>query len=402
MKRAIFFVLSVGFVYAGIAFSFGRIDLRVRGEVFSEEGGRHFRDYSGVINVHSERSSGSGTYSDIHEAANAAGLDFIVITDTNDFDVPLERESYLNDTLLLVGAEYSFVDSRLMILNFSEPRQLKGRGHSQVIFNERLSRAESSEGDGFLILSHPFKPGFQMPNPLPVGLNGLEILNLESVWQLAWINKRSSFLWALFLYPINVEWSFSRLFASYTHPEMGLWNEENLKRPLVGYAGADADSNTRMPWGIWKFPSYQTYFSILRNHLLLESDLTGNLENDRKKIMSALEKGQFYVSLDLIGNAKGFETYLVGKDSKLHPLGSRLVADQVESIVVDLAEKPKTEFKVILYRDGEPVMSSDSLRTEMQVHSKGVYRAMVQIKMNFPFEEPRWMNWIITNHFYLN
>ena len=402
MRRLLLALLILGFGYVSIAFIFGRVDLKVRNELKTKPSPRKYHDYAGVINVHSSRSSGSASISEIHQAASDAKLDFVVVTDINDFEPPVDKESYLDDTLLLVGGEYSYIDSRLINFNFTSTDHLQGPGRSQVIFADLLDKTERPKDTGFLVLAHPNKPGYEMQTPLPPGLNGIEIYNQKSIWQLAWLKKRSSFLWALFLYPINMEWSFTRLFASYTNPELGIWEKENLSRPLVGFAGADADSNTRLPWGSWQFPSYQTYFSILRNHVLIESELTGDTESDSKKIIDALENGQFYISLDLIGEATGFEAYVLNKKDLRHPIGSEIETTFADKLVVDLGTKPETEFRVIIFKNGEQIVRSNSLKTEMIIHNEGVYRAIVQVKLDFPFEGTRWVNWVVTNHFYLN
>ena len=404
MRKLLLVLMALGFGYVSIAFIFGRVDLKVRNELKTKPTPRKYHDYAGVLNVHSNRSNGSATIAEIHQAASNAKLDYIILTDTNDFEPPVNNEAYLDDTLLLIGGEYSYIDSRLINLNFTDTEHLQGPGRSQVIFADLLDKTKEDRPDetGFLLLAHPNKPGYEMEAPLPLGMDGVEIYNQKSIWQLAWLNKRSSFLWALFLYPINMEWSFTRLFASYTNPELALWEKENLKRPLVGFAGADADSNTRLPWGSWQFPSYETYFSILRNHVLIESELTGDTESDSKKILGALEKGQFYISLDLIGNAEGFEAYVLAKDTTLYPIGSRVDLNKADKLIVDLGTKPEVEFRVIIFKNGERILSSNSLKTEMIIHSEGIYRAIVQVKLEFPFEGERWVNWVVTNHFYLN
>ena len=60
----------------------------------------------GAIHVHSQRSDGGGTLDDIAEEANAAGLDFVVVTDHGDGTVGT-RATYYDDLLLVEGAEIS-------------------------------------------------------------------------------------------------------------------------------------------------------------------------------------------------------------------------------------------------------------------------------------------------------
>lgn len=402
LRNIAIFVLSIAFLYVGIAVVFGRVDLSVRAPTIAPYGHRNFYDYRGVINVQSITSSGSGSFEDIARSATLAGLDFLIITDLNDFNPPLERQTYIENVLMMVGGEYSFVDSRLLNIGFQTTEHLQGPGRSQIIFSDLLSRHDRKDEFGFFIMAHPSKSGRELPNPIPAGLDGIELFNLKSVWQSSWLNKRSSFIWALFLYPINIQWSFTRLFVAYQNPEISNWDQVNAERPFIGFAGAEADAKTRSPFGgYWKIPSYQVYFSIMRNHILIKSELTGNVEQDRQKVLDALKSGSFYMSLDLIGDTTGFESYLIDKKKKILPLGTKTKLADIESFVVDLPERPLTDFEVIIYRNGEKMLSSDSLRTELTIHTAGSYRAVVRVRVDFPFEGKKWVNWILTNPVYI-
>ena len=402
VRKFILLILFIGFFYVSVAWIFGRVDLQVRPDIVSTYAHRNFYDYSGVINIQSSQSTGSGTAEDIAQAAENVKLEFVVITDANDFSADPGRQGYINDVLVLRGGEYSFVDSRLLNMGYKTKDHLQGPGRAQVVLADLLSQKERDEKYGFFVLAHPQKPGYSLPDPLPENLNGIEVFNLKSIWESAWINKRSSFLWALFLYPINMRWSFTRLYTSYQRPEIGIWDAANRKRKLIGFAGADANARARSPLGgEWRIPSYETSFSVLRNHILIKSELTGNFEQDQQKVFQALRDGSFYISLDLIGDPKGFESYLVDKGGKIHGLGSQVSLKSAKKIMVDLPEKPMKEFEVVIYRDGEKMMSSNSLNTEMDLHLPGAYRITVRVKLHFPFEGSRWVDWILTNPFFI-
>jgi hypothetical protein len=72
---------------------------------------------------------------------------------------------------------------------------------------------------------------------------------------------------------------------------------------------------------------------------------------------------------------------------------------KAKQLVIDLPEKPMKDFEVVIYRDGEKMMSSNSLTTRMDIHVPGSYRAVVRVKLDFPFEGSRWIDWILTNPF---
>src|SRR5262245_29108839 len=97
LKKFILFVLALGFFYVSVAWVFGRVDLQVRPELVAPYGHRNFYDYSGVINIQSVRSTGTGTLEDIAQAARNVKLDFVVVTDLNDFENELTTQGYVND-----------------------------------------------------------------------------------------------------------------------------------------------------------------------------------------------------------------------------------------------------------------------------------------------------------------
>jgi hypothetical protein len=402
MRGLVLSILSVSCVYVGIAWIFGRIDINVRSPIVAKYSSKHFFDYAGTLNVHSEKSTGTGGWSEIAAQAKAAGLDFIVLTDSNDFTPPLQKQGYIDDVLIIVGGEYGFVDYSLLNFGFENTNHLKGRGRSEVVFNEILSTKKSSPSEGVFVLAHPFKPGYQRPDPFPLGLDGIEIYNLKSIWQNAWLNKRSTFLWALFLYPISVEWAFTRIFVTYQRPEFGYWDQVARHQKVLGYAGADADARAKMPWGRpLAIPSYQTSFSILKNHVLLRSELTGSGDQDRGKILQALKSGSFYMSFDLIGDPTGFECYVLTKEGRIISMGESVSSSLGAKLVVELPEKPLKDFEVIVTKDGQTLLTSTSLKTEVDISTPGTYRASVRVRLQFPFEGRRWVDWITTNPFWI-
>ncbi|HQE98760.1 MAG TPA: PHP domain-containing protein, partial [Anaerolineae bacterium] len=63
----------------------------------------NYREYAGNLHIHSVYSDGSGRHAEIAEAAAAAGLNFVIVTDHN---VRVEGlEGYYGRVLLLIGEE---------------------------------------------------------------------------------------------------------------------------------------------------------------------------------------------------------------------------------------------------------------------------------------------------------
>jgi hypothetical protein len=184
--------------------------------------------------------------------------------------------------------------------------------------------------------------------------------------------------------------------------ELNLWDQLSITRPTVGMAGAEATARTISLGSLHvRFPSYQRSFSLLSNHVVLRSELTGEAEGDRRKILKALSDGQFYFSIDVLGNPKGFAAF-IQEGQKVIPMGGKLKYSPGMKIVVHLPQKPKVPFETKFIKDGQEQMASNSVDTEYELHGKGVYRVIVRVFPTLTLPDgQRWMTWIYSNPFYV-
>lgn len=361
-----------------------------------------YYDYSGIINVHTNLSTGSASYTSIVNAAEETGLDFIYFTDHNLFDPPKEFEGYHDSVLAFVGGEYSYLNTRLLNIGASHKKHLLGLGRSQAIFADLLSQEITDEEVGGFILAHPLKPGYQWAGAFPPGLAGIELVNLKEIWRTAWTKNPISFLWTLFIYPFNPELAYIRLFD----PPVELtryWDQLNQEQKVIGFSGADAEAQIKTPLGhMLNFPSYEVLFNIMRNHVLLASELTGNAKSDGEKISAALLKGQFYMSLDIMADPSGFNAVVINKEGQEFMMGSEIPWEEGLSIDVHLPQKPKVPFETIVIKDGSPIVLSNSQNSSFILHGPGVYRIVVRVIPTFPLPDgKKWIEWIYTNPFYI-
>ena len=51
----------------------------------------------------------------------------------------------------------------------------------------------------------------------------------------------------------------------------------------MGIVGSDAEANTKF---LGRISGYETIFSIVKNHILLEAELTGELKNDKEEVIN--------------------------------------------------------------------------------------------------------------------
>lgn len=359
-------------------------------------------DYKGVVNVHSEMSSGSGSIADIVKAAQETSLDFIIINDLNVFDKPKEHEGYYNDLMVLVDAEYGYLNSRLLNFGSNVKWEMTGPGDSQVMFTDILNRKEKDPKEGLFFVAHPFKKDYEWSGEIPPGLDGLEVINLKKIWQHSWLYQRASFLWTILIYPFNPRLAMIRLFE-YPSQELNLWDQVSKTRKFTGIAGSDAEAKIKLFDAVnVQFPSYPTLFSIVSNHVLLNSELTGQFARDQEKILRALKLGQFYLSLDLLANPKGFVAVLKTANHQVHPMGTEIKIEKGQKIFVQIPKRPLVPFEIALYRDGEKVMAANETSAEYAVDKPGVYRVMVRVIPTFPIPDgKRWIPWIFSNPFYI-
>lgn len=360
-----------------------------------------YYDYKGVTHVHTLRSSGSGTPGEVIQAAKDADLDYLILTDLNDFsDIP-RNENYDGRLLVMVSGEYSYLDSHLLYYDVPTERPITGIGQAQIIFNDLLSQTSRSKDEGFLILAHPFKTRYQWSGGSPDGLDGVEIINLLALWERSWFTSKFSTIWSVLIYPFNPQLALYRLYDE-PDEEIEFWEKLNRKRRSIGIAGTDATAKAvTFTNQYFKIPTYLEMFKLVSNHILLPSELTGNWSSDRKKVYGALKAGQFYFALDTLADPKGFFAEMTRRDQKFLMGSNVKLADDLK-LYVHLPRKPNVPFEVVVIKDGQRFMTSNSQSTTINIHTPGVYRVVVRVIPTFPLPDGRrWMSWIYTNPFYV-
>ena len=385
------FLVPTGFIFLYLIYGLylAQYDVAILPEDLVAENPRGFLDYKGVTNVQ------GGDLNEITGAAQAAGLDFISITDLNVFDRNQSQAGYHGNLLVMMDGEYSYLNSRLLNIGATTTHHLQGVGRSQVLFADLLSREQKDPDLGLLILAHPMNPKYVWAGEYPPGLDGLELINLKDVWQGAWTHKRWSFLVSLLIFPFQEKLALLRLFEA-PEEQLHLWDELARKRGRIGIAGVGSEGKLR-------YPTYETMFSLVRDHVLLRSEFTGNPSSDLEKLSNAIRQGQFYMSLDILGNPKGFNALMRTAGGQILPMGSTVQWEDGLVLEVALPQKPKVPFDTIIYRNGERALTSNTQLTQFHVTSPGVYRVMVRVIPTLPLPDgKKWIPWIYTNMFYVS
>lgn len=361
-----------------------------------------FNDYKGVLNVHTDLSIGSAPASFVITSAKLANLDFIMFTDLNIFNMPTTFESYHGNLLVFSAGKYSYLDSRLLYYSLKQEKIGNNLGEAQVKLADLLSQKVGANKDSLNILAHPFKAGFSWTGEIPSGLDGFEILNLKSLANRAWDESKLSTIWSFLIYPFNPRLSFLRLYTEPTE-EIALFDKLSQQRKIVAYAGTEASARA-IPLANYlvRFPSYKRSFEFMSNHVLMKSELTGSFNSDRQKIFNSLKNGNFYISLDMLGDPKGF-TAMVESDGKTYMMGSEVKFSKNMTLKVSLPAKPKDFFEISIYRNGEVVARINEPEASFPITSEGTYRIMVRVSPMLPLPDAKkWITWIYTNPFFIH
>jgi len=345
-------------------------------EVVGEPPRDGYTRVSGVVHVHTSLSDGGGSPAEVIDAARRAGLGFVAITDHNNLDAK-PFEGYREGVLVLVGTELSTTAGHELGLGVGDP-VFRFDGDA------RDGLEDIRDLGGFSFAAHPLSPrddlrwtGWDLPGPW-----GLELLNGDSEWRRA--GARNALTAAL--YGLNHGYA---LLGGLNSPDelLARWDQVLARRDAVGIAGADAHS--RLPitrnWAV-PFPSYESLFSLARNHLLLDAPLTGDAARDVPAVLGALRRGRSYLGLDALAPAGAFSFTVEG------PSGRWSMGDSVTAgpgLVARVGGRVPRGTRILLRCDGRPLREATE-RLEEPLPGPGVYRVEAHV--------PGWpVPWILTN-----
>lgn len=399
--KFVYALISLIVLYLFYGFIISKIDLKPQPttSTIQFDQNKIFNDYKGVINVHSIQGAGQGSVPEIVKAAYLAKLDFLIFTESLVYSKPLERPSYAGDLLILHGREYSYLKSRLILLdNEYDFSQITNAANAQLYISDILENPSHA----FIILNHPTKSGYEWEGDHPPNLDALEIVNLRSNWSQAWQTSKLNFIRSLLIYPFNADYAFINLYQ-YPVSNLRLWNQLSKKNPTVGLLGTDAKSKLRIYSNKYlRFPSYKKLFSLGSNHILIRSELTGNTASDSVKVLEAIKNGSLYLSLDFVGDPLGFQFYAKAKEGQIYPMGSTIEAASGLELCV---HSPHLSEGVSgnVYLDGQLFVKLKNKTRCFKASQSGSYNVIMtkKVKRIWPLNELV-IPWIISNFIYIH
>jgi hypothetical protein len=344
-------------------------------------------DLAGVIHVHSLYSDGTGTVPEIAAAAEARGLDYVLLTDHDTLRAKdCGEEGWHGSVLVLVGEEVSPAgENHYLAFGLDRPIRHRGLGCQQIV--DRVN-----EEGGFGFLSHPFSKGserFRRARGMPWrdldanGYTGVELWSFvtDSAEKIGGIADVLRFI------------AMPQHFVD-NPPRHNLeqWDRLCARRRCVGLGGVDAHQigiriGNRVPL---RLMAYKRSFGFLRTHLLAERPLSGDVAHDRDIVYSTLRAGRAYIAMDALAPARGFRFDADGE----RPL---TIGDEAPARGPSLlrTELPRPA-RVRLMRDGEEVASAENATVlEHETDRPGVYRVEAYLRTH-----GRERTWILSNPIY--
>lgn len=347
-------------------------------------------EYVGNLHVHSTYSDGTGTVTQIVEAAQKAGIDFVGINDHRTLAALRNgEEGWHGPVLVLVGMESN--DRYHHYLSYGIKEEVADNTeYPQAVIDQVADQG----GIGFI--AHPFENGSPLVQQgtaytwndwAVTGFTGICIWNYCSQWR----DGITSFSTALYCTYLNRHARISGPSAK----TLAKWDQLNQERKVVAIGGSDAHA-VQLNYGPFKpviFP-YEFLFRCVNTHVLLPRRLSGQLDIDKALVYSALKNGNCFVAFDYYVPARGFvfraenglEQVLMGEKISLRG-----------GVTLEVLLPYRATVKII--RNGTPVLTQKGKVIKYEVQAPGVYRVEAYLKLK-PWGKLK--PWVYSNPIYVS
>jgi hypothetical protein len=345
-------------------------------------------DYvQGAIHVHSAFGEGTGSISQIAEAAGRAGLDFVVITDLNNAQARREGfEKTYGNVDAFIEMEAATPAGHLLV--FYSQTAAAGWSDERVVksaWNHFLGRDEIP--GLFSVIAHP--SNLKTPwNRLDRFAEGVEIVNFDSSWRRQLDDSFLGFATTLSLYPFNQYLSALR-FASVYEKDLNAWDSMNaLSTGHFGILGHDARARLKLNGSMSvAWPTYAQSFRMASNVVYLDGPAAKDFAIRKRQIYDSIRAGKIALVNSFLYPFDGND-WKVQCGEKSYRTGSRfnLEADKCEHLI-RIPDRFPYAREVRIYRNGELFKKLDGTQPKftLPLDTIGVYRVEVWAKTHSVF-----------------
>ena len=330
----------------------------------------------GAIHIHSVYSDGTGNVDSISKAAKKAGLDWIIITDHNSFEI---KEGIYNGVYVIKGEEISPKSENhylaLGINKYIQPNKNAKHNIEAVKLNGGFGfAAHPNESDCRRNSHQPIK--WTNKNIIP---DGVEIWNWFSEWADN-LNDKNIFTLAYAFLCKN------KLVKSANSNSLSWWDDLNNELedivPAVGGIDAHALKVKDYIIPVTIFP-YESMFKTIVNIVTSDEEFKTDFFAKKEQILEALKSGRNLI----INKAVSKEIPVIKISNKNQAVTSGESISLDEETSLNVQTKKKGSIKV--FHNGKEIKSVISNSIKMLLNDVGKYRVEIKFgERGFAYSNP--------------
>lgn len=330
----------------------------------------------GAIHIHSVYSDGTGDVDSISKAAKKAGLDWIIITDHNSFEI---EEGIYNGVYVIKGEEISPKDENhylaLGINKYIQPNENAKHNVEAVKLN-----------GGFGFAAHPNESDYRRNSHRPIKWtnkniipDGVEIWNWFSEWADN-LNDRNIFTLACAFLCKN------KLVKSANSNVLFWWdNLNNVSEKIVpAIGGIDAHALKIKDYiiPVTIFP-YESMFKTIVNIVTSDEEFKTDFFARKEQILEALKSGRNLI----INRAVSKEIPDINVSNKNQAVTSGESISLDNETFLNVQTKKKSSIKI--FHNGKEIKSVISNGIKMLLNEVGKYRVEIKFgERGFAYSNP--------------
>jgi hypothetical protein len=319
------------------------------------------RAVKGAVHVHSDYSDGSGSVDEIIAAAEAAELDFVLLTDHDNSHAA--RDGYggrYGKVLLVVGAEVSPPGGgHCLAIGAGEVGSYRWMPEKHYLHRLRREKAD-------VYVAHPEG---RVKATFGLNLRQWHIWESEhfdgiEIWSYMhdWVEKLNPFsIPYYYLFP-------ERAIEGPNEKVLGLWDRLNLHRRVTGLGALDAHAVT-MGFGLLTAFKYEFLFRTILTYALVD-EWGADAEADTLALRAALREAKAFVAHEGVAPAEGFD-FRAGEAA----MGARKDFAGAETIRVRVPARAE----ITLVHNGRRREAMQGTAAEFAAEEPGVYRVEARI-----------------------
>jgi hypothetical protein len=358
-----------------------------------------YHEYSGVINIHTQYSDGSGTYQQIEGMCDSLGIHFAIITDHNTVQPMMDNlAKRFGLSLIMPAAEISTdgESGHFLVMGDGIPLVPRNGVTSDSVLHDALRKGS------MVILAHVFPPrkilGWNNWNIR--NFTGIELYNFDDGWRSSLnffgINKM---IGAYIGYGFQEE--ALNYLLEYPGKEMKKFDELNMSGKVVGIGSLNAHFNIKLGKGFyWHFPSYQSLFNLVQTVIVTREQFNGLYHHDRELLSDAIRNGNMFVSFCGLEQARGF-LFAAKSDTNEVVMGDSLKVERSAQLHIVMPDSNDVETQIVW--NGKIIASYNNASSiDFPVVQPGEYRVQAfQKRVMLTLFTKRSFPWILSNPIYI-